>query len=57
MSAPTPLKGPAHPLRCPKPPNHNSRVHYVGARPYCGDMPPIECEQLHYNRHTGQQAS
>lgn len=24
---------------------------------YCGDMPPIECEQLHYSRHTGQQAS
>lgn len=24
---------------------------------YCGDMPPIECEQLHYDRHTGQQAS
>lgn len=24
---------------------------------YCGDLPPIECEQLHYNRHTSQLAS
>lgn len=24
---------------------------------YCGDMPPIECEQLHYNHQSGQQAS
>jgi putative transposase len=24
---------------------------------YCGDMPPIECEQLYYNQGIGQHAS
>ena len=33
MSAPSTTKGPAHPLRCPKPHNHKSRVHYPGSRP------------------------
>lgn len=34
MSAPSTTKGPAHPLRCPKPHNHKSRVHYPGSRPH-----------------------
>ena len=27
------MKGTRHPLRCPKPHNHKSRVHYPGSRP------------------------
>jgi hypothetical protein len=34
MSAPSAMKGPSRPLRCPKPRNHKSRVHYAGARPF-----------------------
>src|SRR6476660_6452950 len=33
ISAPPPTKGTRHPLRCPKPHNHKSRVHYPGSRP------------------------
>src|SRR6476469_170855 len=33
ISAPPPMKGTRHPLRCPKPHNHKSRVHYPGSRP------------------------
>ena len=33
MSAPSTAEGPAHPLRCPKPHNHKSRVHYRGQGP------------------------
>src|SRR6478735_3685645 len=34
ISAPSPLKGSTHPLRCPKLLNHKSRVHHMGSRPY-----------------------
>src|SRR6476661_8149595 len=34
ISAPPPTKGTRHPLRCPKPHNHKSRVHYPGSRPH-----------------------
>lgn len=34
IPAPQATKGPSRPLRCPKPPNHKSRVHCMGARPY-----------------------
>jgi Integrase core domain len=33
IPAPPPTKGPTHPIRCPKPPNHKSRAHYTGSRP------------------------
>src|SRR6476469_4869986 len=33
ISAPSPLKGSTHPLRCPKLLNHKSRVHHMGSRP------------------------
>ena len=39
LPAPPPTKASTHPLRCPKPRNHKSRVHYMGSRPgwreYC----------------------
>src|SRR4051812_48618215 len=35
--APPLTKGPTHPLRCSKPLNHKSRVHYMGSRPDIAD--------------------
>jgi integrase len=50
MSALSTTKGPAHPLRCPKPHNHKSRVHYPGSRPLNDQRTPGAL--VHGPRHT-----
>src|SRR6476646_9550095 len=58
ISAPPPTKGTRHPLRCPKPHNHKSRVHYPGSRPGdCRAYAHRTCRGCAHSRRLGARRS